>query len=237
MIPTTPTNEPHGHPEPGPHPWLEIDLDVYERHMAAPGVGQLECLHRIMREQLADYPVATIGVLGVAGGNGLDNIDPSTIDSVDGYDINPEYLRTCATRYSAVLGHRLRLIETQISRTLRIDPTDLLIANLIIEYIGVVEFTAFAAANADNIGVLTCVAQRNDAANFVSSSPHASSFKGLAAISSDVDAGELAAALAAAGFTSIAKAEYPLPNAKTFVRQDFRFGTGALNDQEQRERW
>jgi hypothetical protein len=63
----------------------------------------------------------------------------------------------------------LHLIETSIDRSLRIERVDLLIANLVIEYVGLHQFVSFAAANADSIGVLCCVVQRNDAAGFVSS--------------------------------------------------------------------
>lgn len=44
-------------------------------------------LREITREQLAAYPSRAIGVLGVAGGDGLDLIDPATTDVVYGYDI------------------------------------------------------------------------------------------------------------------------------------------------------
>jgi hypothetical protein len=77
------------------HPWRRIDLDVYERHMSDERVGQLQQLHDITKEQLAAYPSRAIGVLGVAGGNGLDLIDPETTDAVYGYDINADYLAAC----------------------------------------------------------------------------------------------------------------------------------------------
>jgi hypothetical protein len=114
------------------HPWRGIDLDVYERHRRDPRVGQLQRLRDITAEQLAAYPVRAIGVLGVAGGNGLDLIDPETTDAVYGYDINPDYLAACETRYRCTLGDRLHLIETSIDRSVQIERVDLLIANLIV---------------------------------------------------------------------------------------------------------
>jgi len=119
------------------HPWLGIDLDVYERHMSDAQVGQLQRLHHITGRQLAAYPSRTIGVLGIAGGNGLDLIDPETIDAVYGYDINPDYLAACETRYRDDFGDRLHLVETRIDRSVTIERVDLLIANLIIEYVGI----------------------------------------------------------------------------------------------------
>jgi hypothetical protein len=125
-------------------------------------VGQLQRLHDITGEQLAAYPSRTIAVLGIAGGNGLDLIDPQTTDAVYGYDINRDYLDACEARYRSTLGDRLHLTETSIDRSVRIERVDLLLANLIIEYVGAEEFVAFAAANSRSIAVLSCVIQRND---------------------------------------------------------------------------
>lgn len=190
--------------------------------MSDPRVGQLQRLREITGEQLAAYPFRALGVLGVAGGNGLDLVDPETTDAVYGYDINPDYLDACRNRYRDTFGDRLRLIEAGIDRSVRIERVDLLIANLIVEYVGVEEFVAFAAANARSIGVLSCVLQRNDAAGFVSSTDYSSSFDGLASVSSDIDPGTLASAMSDAGFVALDRCEYPLPNGKTLVRQDFQ---------------
>jgi hypothetical protein len=185
-------------------------------------VGQLQRLGEITGEQLAAYPARAVAVLGIAGGNGLDLIDPQTTDAVYGYDINPDYLDTCEARYRGVFGGRLHLIETSVDRSLTIERVDLLIANLIIEYVGASEFVAFAAANADSIGVLSCVTQRNDAEGFVSSTDHASSFDALASVSSDIHPEMLASAMSEAGFIALGRREYPLPNGKTLLRQDFQ---------------
>lgn len=187
-------------------------------------VGQLQQLHDITAEQLAAYPCRTVGVLGIAGGNGLDLIDSQTTDAVFGYDVNADYLAVCEARYRDDLGDRLHLIETSIDRSLRIEPVDLLIANLIIEYVGLDEFVCFAAANADSIGVLSCVIQRNDAAGFVSSTDYTSSFDALASVSSDIDPETLKTAMSEAGAVAIGGSDYRLPNGKTLTRQDFRPG-------------
>jgi len=204
------------------HPWRGIDLDIYEKHMGDARVGQLQLLHEITAEQLAAYPSRAIGVLGVAGGNGLDLINPGTTDAVYGYDINADYLAACEVRYRDDLGARLHLIETNIDRSVAIERVDLLIANLIIEYVGADEFVAFAAANARFIGVLSSVIQRNDAAGFVSPTEYASSFNALAPVSSDIDPEALDSSMSEAGFVAVGLCEYPLPNGKTLIRQDFR---------------
>ncbi|MGW6202446.1 class I SAM-dependent methyltransferase [Streptomyces sp. NPDC055089] len=204
------------------HPWCGIDLDVYERHMEDPRVGQLQQLRDITGQQLAAHPFRTVGILGVAGGNGLDLIDPRTTQAVYGYDINPDYLHACEARHRASLGDRLHLIETSIDRSVRIERVDLVIANLIIEYVGTQEFAAFAAVNAPSIGVLSCVIQRNDKAGFVSATDHSASFDALASVSSDIDPDTLTSAMEDAGFEALNRREYPLPNGKALVRQDFQ---------------
>lgn len=170
------------------HPWRSIPLEVYESHMADASVTQLQRLHRITGEKLADNPCSTIGVLGVAGGNGLDLIDADRVQAVDGYDINPDYLDACERRYRSGLGERLHLVETTVDRSLRIAPVGLLIANLIVEYVGLEEFVAFATENIRSIRVLSCVTQRSDVGSFVSATKYSSSFDALATVSTDIDA-------------------------------------------------
>jgi hypothetical protein len=204
------------------HPWRGIDLEVYERHMSDAQVGQLQRLREITSEQLAAYPARAVGVLGIAGGNGLELIDPQSVDAVYGYDINPDYLEACEGRYRSVFGDRLHLVEATIDRALTIERVDLLIANLVVEYVGGEEFGAFAGANAARIGVVSCVIQCNDAQGFVSSTGDASAFDALATVASDIEPEALAALMAAAGFEGVDGVEYSLPNGKTLVRQDFR---------------
>ncbi len=165
-----------------------------------------------------------MGVLGVAGGNGLDLIDPSSIDTVYGYDLNPAYLEACEARFRGAFGDRLHLVEEQINRSTSIERVGLLIANLIVEYIGLDEFAAFAAANIDAIEVLSCVVQSSYDVGFVSESPDASAFDVLASVASNIDPDDLTEALAAVGFEFTERFEYHLPNGKRFVRVDLSAG-------------
>lgn len=206
----------------GPHPWQGIPLDVYEAHMSDPTVGQLDQLHTITRDQLADYAPRTVAVLGIAGGNGLDLIDTTSVVEVHGYDLNPDYLHTFETRHRVRLGHRLHLHQTAITQTLILPRVDLVIANLIIEYVGLTEFLAFAARNTNNIGVLSCVTQHDQGVGFVSTTEHTAAFDGLADVSADIDADQLTTELTHAGFVETTRRDYPLPNHKELRRRDFR---------------
>lgn len=195
-------------------------------------VGQLARLREVTRDQFAATSSRRVGVLGVAGGNGLDVIDPAEVDVVFGYDVNGKFLTACSDRYAPTFGARLVLVEAEIDRKTVIEPVGLLIANLFVEYIGVDEFVPFVAANAAAIGVVSCVVQRNDAETFVSTTEHAAAFDGLATVASDVDADALVDAMAAAGYDVVHASEYPLPNGKTLVRRDFT--TAAVNAEQDR---
>ena len=189
--------------------------------MSDASVGQLQMLRQITGEQLTAFPSRSIGILGIAGGNGLDLIDPTFTDAIYGFDVNAAYLRTCAMRYGERFGNRLRLVEAEIDRFTTIEPVELLIANLVVEYIGLDEFAGFVIANAASIGVLSCVIQRNGSTAFVSETEYAASFEPLASISSDIQPDALRASLIRAGLTTLARYEYELPNGKSLVRQDF----------------
>ena len=75
------------------NPWEEIRLEDYEKHMALDSVRQLQALNGIMKAQMEAYPVKTMMILGVAGGNGLEHADPGKYDRIYGVDINREYLQ------------------------------------------------------------------------------------------------------------------------------------------------
>lgn len=108
--------------------------------------------------------------------------------------------------------------------TLRLERADLLIANLLIEYVGADEFVAFVDANAPAIGVLSCVTQQNRGVGIVSSTDHSSAFTALETIASEIDPDSLASAMSAIRFPLTNRVEYPLPNGKALIRQDFERG-------------
>lgn len=56
------------------NPWEEINLSDYENHMKLDSVKQLQSMNETMKQQLSDYDVHTVMILGIAGGNGLEHI-------------------------------------------------------------------------------------------------------------------------------------------------------------------
>lgn len=74
------------------NPWEEISLDDYENHMKLDSVMQLQAMNEMMKGQFYAYPISSIMILGVAGGNGLEHIQEKNFEKVYGVDINPSYL-------------------------------------------------------------------------------------------------------------------------------------------------
>ena len=90
-----------------PNPWLSIPLEDYEGHMASPNVRQLQYLSRVFGELLGEFEPESVAVLGVAGGSGLERVDPRRVKRVVGVDINPAYLDLARSRH----GERLPGLE------------------------------------------------------------------------------------------------------------------------------
>jgi hypothetical protein len=99
--------------------------------------------------------------------------------------------------------------------------TDLLIANLIIEYVGVSTFVDLINRNKDRVKVISCTIQKNQAAGFVSQSHYTSAFDSLRSISHNVDADPLIQRFSDIRFRCLQTKVYSLPNGKSFIRLDF----------------
>lgn len=82
-------------------PWLEVPLEDYEGHMLAPEVAQLPVLADLFAQALALRRPTSVAVLGVAGGNGLDRVDPALTKRVVGFDCNSFFSKPCACATSA----------------------------------------------------------------------------------------------------------------------------------------
>ena len=203
------------------NPWEAIDLSIYEKHMSSAEVYQLQLLNEITKEQLMDNEQAYVSVLGVAGGNGLDNIDISKTKKVYAVDINKNYLDICRERYE-FMGEALELLCMDLTDEDAFLPfTNLLICNLIVEYIGEEKFVATIERNKNNVEVVSCVIQKNNNNSFVSNSEHNSHFDPILSIHHDVDEDKLKNLFATIKFNCIKSKEYLLPNGKKFIRMDF----------------
>lgn len=204
------------------NPWTKIDLKAYETHMSLNNVFQLQTLNIITKAQINDYDNTNIAILGVASGNGLENIDSTSTKKVYGIDINTNYLDICSERYPQ-LNHILELVCCDLSNVNTVLPfSNILICNLIIEYLGVYKFTELIKNNRKNVNIVSCVIQKNNNSNFVSSSSQTSALDSLTSIHKDIEADKLLNGLLEIGFRCIKNQIYPLPNGKEFIRMDFK---------------
>ena len=203
------------------NPWEEISLDDYEMHMSLDSVRQLQALDSIMKEQFAAYPVETAAVLGVAGGNGLEHIATDNFRTVYGIDINADYLHAVSQRYTQLSGVLKCLRIDLINESEKLPQAQLLIANLLIEYIG---YGAFQRAVLQtDPEYVSCVIQINtDEEQWVSQSPYLRAFDRLDEVHHQMEEKALTAAMEEIGYSLILQKSEPLPNGKALVRLDFK---------------
>ena len=202
------------------NPWEEISLDDYENHMRLDTVKQLQAMNALMKEQFAAYPVDTAMVLGVAGGNGLEHIRTDKYRRVYGVDINSAYLDAVRERYPQLAGVLQCLHLDLVNDAEQLPQAQLVISNLLIEYIG---YPAFQKAVLQvDPGYVSCVIQINtDAEQWVSDSPYLHAFDRMDEVHHQMEETALFAAMQEIGYAEILRASVSLPNGKALVRIDY----------------
>ena len=205
------------------NPWNEIKLDDYENHMSLDSVNQLQTMNAMMKEQFEAYPVETSMVLGVAGGNGLEHVSKDKYKTVYGVDINEEYLCEVDKRYPQLQGVLKCLKIDLINEADKLPEAQLVIANLLIEYIGYPAFQK--AVQKIDPEYVSCVIQINtDTAQWVSDSPYIHAFDKLDEVHHQMEEDALEKAMKEIGYSLIYRSIETLPNAKALVRMDFQSG-------------
>lgn len=201
------------------NPWKDIDLDNYEKHMSLDNVYQLQAMNQMMKEQFYSYSAKSVMILGIAGGNGLEHIDKEKINLVYGIDINPNYLNECRKRYPELDDVFKPICADLSDTTLQLPYVDLLVANLLIEYIGYECFQKIVKKV--NPEYVSCIIQINTAASFVSDSPYIHIFDRLAEVHHQMEEEKLINSLQEIGYKKSFVLERELPNRKKLVRIDF----------------
>jgi len=199
------------------NPWENIDLNIYEKHMGLDTVGQLQLLNKIMKSQL-DYKVSSVAIWGITGGNGLEHISCNDFDSVYGIDINQKYLDEAKNRYSNLDCLYLEKLDLN-DLTTDLPSVELVIANLLIEYIGLDNFIKQIAKNSPKY--LSSIIQKDGANDFVSDSIYSKDFKDL--VFSNINENELINRLNEINYKIILEESYNLPNNKELLRLDFSY--------------
>ena len=201
------------------NPWKKISLSDYENHMKLDSIMQLQNMNQMMKSQFGAYPVSSVMILGIAGGNGLEHIDKNKFQKVYGVDINAEYLTAVEERYSDI-SDILECIQLNlIEETDRLPKAELLVANLLIEYIGYDCFQKTVEQVQPQY--ISCIIQINVNNSWVSDSPYIHVFDELDKVHHQMEEDSLIQTLTGIGYKLIAQTENPLPNGKKLVQLDF----------------
>lgn len=172
------------------NPWKDISLSDYENHMAMDSVQQLQAMNQMMKGQLNQYEVQSAMILEIAGGNGLEHVD--TLDC---------------------------LCVDLVSEAEKLPQADMLIANLLIEYIGYECFKKVVTVTKPVY--VSCIIQVNVDDSFVSESPYLHAFDGLVTVHHQMAEQKLQNSMNEIDYHLIQVLEYQLPNGKKLVQFDF----------------
>ena len=189
--------------------------------MALDSVQQLQAMNQMMKRQLNQYDIQSAMILGIAGGNGLEHVDTEKLNKIYGVDINLEYLKTTEKRYESLSGVLECLCVDLLSEAEKLPQANMLIANLLIEYIGYECFQKVVKVT--NPQYVSCIIQINVDGSFVSDSPYLHVFDGLEHVHHQMDEVELQKCMNVIDYQLIQMLEYPLPNGKELVQLDFYF--------------
>lgn len=201
------------------NPWEEIQLEDYEKHMKLDSVMQLQVMNEMMRDQFFSYPISSVMILGIAGGNGLEHMQKGNFKKVYGVDINRSYLQEVTRRYGNLDGMLECICIDLIKEPSKLPQADMVIANLLIEYIGYKCFQQ--AIQAVRPKYISCIIQVNAEGTWVSDSPYLHVFDKLDQVHHQIEEHALAQAMAEIGYNAKKATARPLPNGKKFIQMDF----------------
>lgn len=201
------------------NPWKDILLDDYEKHMKLDSIKQLQAMNEMMKMQFEDYHANRVMILGIAGGNGLEHIQKNQFEKIYGVDINASYLQEVKNRYTNLNGRLECLCIDLVKEYEQLPTADLVIANLLIEYIGYECFQKVIQQVKPKY--VSCIIQINVEDNWVSDSPYLHVFDRLDEVHHQMEEQLLEKKMNEIEYHKIKTYEYPLPNGKKLVQLDF----------------
>lgn len=201
------------------NPWEKIDLNDYENHMSLDSVYQLQALSEMMKDQFFTYDIDSIMILGVAGGNGLEHIGKGYFKKIYGVDVNRKFLDECRKRYRELENEFETICVDLLSDNVQLPSAELLVANLLIEYIGYECFARIVKLAKPQY--VSCIIQINSGDSFVSDSPYIHVFDCLDEVHHQMEERDLVSCMEEINYKMKNKSEKLLPNGKKLMRIDF----------------
>jgi hypothetical protein len=195
------------------NPWLNIPLTDYEGHMRSDEIQQLDALSELFAAALERCQPASVAVLGVGGGNGLDRIDSRVTKRVVGLDLNPHYLTEARKRYGGTCNLSLHCVDLAEERV-ELEPVHLVHAALIFEHAGIDRCLENAVSLVNDGGALYAVLQLPSQAEQEIGSSNYSSMLTLKNNFALVDPNSLQRKLAREGFRMVHEVLRPVPAGK-----------------------
>jgi len=208
------------------NPWRRLPHDIYEKHMGHENVRQLQALSLILGEQLAlvsDILNPIVAILGITGGNGLENVEKGRYKRIIGMDINSDYLDICRERYdylSELALYQIDLTAEKDRAAEILKDADLVTANLLVKHIHLCNFVDIVIMLTKP--VVSVTVQFNPDGRPVSNSGYEAAFDGIQLAGEECGEEELTAAMRGAGYDVIGRAEYIMPNEKALIRLDYK---------------
>ena len=203
-------------------PWLQIPLADYEAHMASCEVDQASLLADIFSGVLARFRPASAAVIGCAGGNGFDRIDPRTTTRVVGMDINPEYLDATARRHSQDFRELVLCHADIAGNGLPLAPVDLSYAALVFEYVEIAAALRNLSSLCRDAGHLVAVLQLPSSQLAAITPTAIPSIMRLAPAMKLVDPAEFVEAARRVGFARVESTQVTSSMGKPFAIQIFQ---------------
>lgn len=201
------------------NPWKDILLDDYEKHMKLDSIKQLQAMNEMMKTQFEEYPANRVMILGIAGGNGLEHIQNNQFEKIYGVDINASYLQEVKNRFPNLNESLECLCIDLVKEYEQLPSADLVIANLLIEYIGYECFQKVIQQVKPKY--VSCIIQINVEDNWVSDSPYLHVFARLDEVHHQMEEQLLEKKMNEIEYHKIKTYEYPLPNGKKLVQLDY----------------
>lgn len=208
---------------PTKNPWLEIPLQDYEAHMALPQIAQAQMLGDLLAEMCATHHPRSIALIGCAGGNGLERLDPACFTRVVAVDINPQYVTATLDRFGERFPHLEVITGDAQTNAVSFEPVELIYAALVFEY--VTPYTLMKRLKKLLVpgGLLATVIQLpSSSVAEISPSPYMASLERLGEIMHLTPPDKLLKYAVQAGLTQELTRQIDLPSGKSFVLQTFR---------------
>jgi len=206
------------------HPWLEIPIADYEGHMGLASVGQAQLLSNLLLRTVAQVRPRSLAVLGVAGGNGLEAVQGTSVQRLVALDFNPDYLALCTQRFARAFAEFEPVLHDLSAGPPRIAPVECVFAGLLLEYLCVERFCDYLPSLLTEDGALAVVLQLpSPTLPEVSASPY-QSLNRLASAIRFVDPQSLHGVLVAGGLARIASEQCNLESGKSFYYACYRLG-------------